>query len=222
MIIVAISDIHGHIKQLITISHAVKEADLVLISGDLTHFGRENEAREVIESIRALNRNVYAVPGNCDYPLVSTYLTSEGINLNRRGTVIGDYAFIGIGGSLPCPGRTPNEHTEDDFLLHLEEAKKEVPQGMPLILVSHEPPHGTQCDLVQNGIHVGSSSIRDFIVNVQPLICFTGHIHEARGIDTIGKTKVVNPGPLHYGGYILANLNRGITSLKIMAGKRNL
>ncbi len=222
MIIVAISDIHGHMKQLITVSHAVRDADLVLISGDLTHFGREYEAREVIERIQELNRNVYAVPGNCDYSQVSSYLTSEGINLNRRGTVIGDYAFIGIGGSLPCPGRTPNEHTEDDFLLHLEEAKKMVPQGMPLILVSHEPPHGTKCDLVQSGIHVGSSSIRDFIVKVQPLICFTGHIHEARGIDTIGKTNVVNPGPLHYGGYILAKLNREDMSIKIMVGNGNL
>ena len=44
--------------------------------------------------------------------------------------------------------------------------------------------------------HVGSKSVRSFIERTQPLICFTGHIHEGIGVDTIGITKVINPGPV--------------------------
>jgi len=48
--------------------------------------------------------------------------------------------------------------------------------------------------------------VRSFIEQEQPLICFTGHIHEGVGIDSIGKTKIVNPGPFKDGGYALANI----------------
>jgi Icc-related predicted phosphoesterase len=50
---------------------------------------------------------------------------------------------------------------------------------------------------------------------VQPLICFTGHIHEARGIDAIGRTKLINPGPLREGGYAYAVLHDDVETLEI-------
>ena len=50
--------------------------------------------------------------------------------------------------------------------------------------------------------HVGSTAVREFIDLYQPDICVTGHIHEAKGEDRIGRTHVLNPGPLSQGGYV--------------------
>ncbi len=61
-------------------------------------------------------------------------------------------------------------------------------------MVSHQPPYDTINDQVSPGVHVGSNSIRKFIEEHQPLVCFSGHIHEGTGIDHIGNTAIVNPG----------------------------
>ena len=48
---------------------------------------------------------------------------------------------------------------------------------------------------------MGSKSIRNFIEKIQPIVCFTGHIHEGVGIDKINRTHIINPGPLKFGKY---------------------
>jgi hypothetical protein len=58
--------------------------------------------------------------------------------------------------------------------------------------------------------------VRTYIETRQPLICFTGHIHEAKGIDRIGRTQIINPGPLWKGGYAYAEVEGGqIKTLEI-------
>jgi Icc-related predicted phosphoesterase len=207
MVIAAITDIHGKIEAVDRASKVLTNVDIVVITGDITHFGRRKDAEGVIRRAMDFNSNVYAVPGNCDYSEVGAFLSSEGILLDCRCMVIDDVAFIGIGGSLPCPGKTPNESSEEEFAIKLNELKKEIPSDKRCLLVSHEPPFGTRCDLTGSGTHVGSRAIRNFIMDVNPLLCFSGHIHEARGVGTIGMTKVANPGPLFHGGYTLADIN---------------
>ena len=70
---------------------------------------------------------------------------------------------------------------------------------VPQILVCHQPPFNTLNDRLYDGRQVGSKSVRAYIEEHQPLICFTGHIHEAIGIDTIGITQTCNPGPVWKG-----------------------
>ncbi len=50
----------------------------------------------------------------------------------------------------------------------------------------------------------GAGQSREFIEQQQPLACFCGHIHEGQGIDRIGDTLIINPGPLRRGGYVWA------------------
>ncbi len=38
--------------------------------------------------------------------------------------------------------------------------------------------------MVRGGRHVGSAAVRRFIERHRPLACFTGHIHEAAGMDS--------------------------------------
>ena len=55
-----------------------------------------------------LRRMVLAVLGNCDYPEIRQELIEEGVSLDRSHARVGDIDFVGIGGSTPCPGKTPS------------------------------------------------------------------------------------------------------------------
>lgn len=215
MKIVAIPDMHGSAKVLNRLSKDLSEAEVVLLAGDLTNFGGQKEAADIVNEVRRYAKNIYAVPGNCDYSEVIDYLTDQGINLHGKGTVINGFAFIGVGGSLPAPGRTPIEYSEKELDDFLNQALNDVPNDLPLILIAHQPPINTKIDQVSPGRHVGSKAVRTFIENHQPLICFSGHIHEEVGIDSIGKTKLINPGPLRTGSYAYAEVGESIHVLEI-------
>lgn len=214
MKIICIVDIHGNIKPIDSIGDALSSADLVIIAGDLTHFGGPDEAREVLEAVSKYNKNILAVTGNCDTKEADDYLTGMNINIHGRTVDIDGLSFTGAGGSLPCPSPTPNVYTEEEYE-DIFEGSLEGKNGSPRILVSHQPPLGTLNDKLTNGAHVGSRTVREFIERYQPLVCFTGHIHEAPGIDTIGATKIVNPGPLGTRSYAYLDVTEGINELEI-------
>ncbi len=215
MKIAALTDIHGRTERLADLADELAAADLVLLCGDLTNFGRRPEAEAVLTAVRSRNPHVLAVPGNCDCPDVAAYLDGEGANLHARHVVIGSVAFLGLGGSLPCPGRTPNEFTEDELAGFLASAADGLAHDVSRVLVSHQPPRDTALDRVRSGAHVGSRSVRAFIEERKPLVCFTGHIHEAAGMDAIGPTRIVNPGPLHMGHCACAEVARTLDRLEI-------
>ena len=216
MIILALTDIHGDTSSIDTVFDQAGDVDLVLLLGDITHFGNEQDAKRVIDPIVAKAPRIFGISGNCDYPEVADYLKTKGSNIHRRHEVLDGIGFLGIGSSLPCPGKTPNEMTEAEFEHALADAVAGFPSGIPMILIIHQPPWGTRNDRVGTGQHVGSRSVRHFIEQHQPLICFTGHIHEGIGVDTIGETTVVNPGPLRHGGYAVAEITGGqIEALEI-------
>ncbi|MFO7657994.1 MAG: metallophosphoesterase family protein [Bacteroidales bacterium] len=209
MEIIAFSDIHGQTDSFDKISGSIKSADLIVIAGDITHFGFEKDARAVLEIIAQYNNQILVVPGNCDNTAVVKYLCGQEWNLHNEVKNINGYTFIGLGGSLPCPGKTPLEYSEKEYSLHIASIEGKISAETQKILITHQPPVNTINDQVVSGQHVGSSVIRGFIESLQPLITFTGHIHEGIGIDTIGKSKVINPGPLREGNYAYAKILDG-------------
>jgi Icc-related predicted phosphoesterase len=71
----------------------------------------------------------------------------------------------------------------------------------------HVPPHGTGLDSapeIEDGnrvkrggtimASVGSTAVRDAILEYQPLLSLHGHIHESRGMQKLGRTVAINPG----------------------------
>lgn len=216
MKIVNIVDIHGNDSVIEKVGDILSSADLVLIGGDITHFGGREEASLILDKIKAYNKNIFAVTGNCDKKEVDEYLDGEEINIHGRSMDKNGVSFIGAGGSLPCPSPTPNIYEEDEYPDILSGAMGSGASEKPVVMVCHQPPYGTINDTLPGGDHVGSRSVREFIESTQPLVCFTGHIHEAPGIDEIGKTKIVNPGPLGTGRYALLELSDKIESLEIM------
>jgi len=208
MKITALTDLHGKSGIIPRFGPLLKEADLVILTGDNTHFGHYDDMQAIIQAVRQFNNTVYAVSGNCDYPDGEQYLVETGININACMKEFQGIHFAGISGSLPCPGTTPHEYSEEEFGITLDSMTAEI--RYPFILVTHQPPFHTKNDRVAFGIHVGSKVIRRFIGDFSPLVCFTGHIHEGKGIDMVNKTKVVNPGPAKEGYYASLIVEDGI------------
>ncbi len=214
MKIITMADIHGNVKPIGVIGNALSSADLVIIAGDLTHFGGGKEAEEIVSAVSKYNKNILAVTGNCDTKGVDEYLDSVNMNIHGRTVNVNGVSFTGAGGSLPCPSPTPNVYTEEEYA-EIFEGTKANAEDILNILVSHQPPYGTLNDTLNNGAHVGSRTVRDFIERQKPLVCFTGHIHEAPGIDAIGETKIVNPGPLGTRSYAWLDVTDKINALEI-------
>ena len=215
MIVINIADIHGNAKPIPEIGEILSSADLILLSGDITHFGGEKEASQIIDLIRNYNSNILAVTGNCDTKEVDSYLERENIQIHGRHIEIDGVSVFGAGGSLPCPSPTPNIYTEAEYIEIFDGSTEGIEENLPTIMISHQPPINTLNDTISSGAHVGSETVREFIENIEPLVCFTGHIHEAPGIDEIGVTKIVNPGPLGTGSYAYMEIRDKIDILEI-------
>ncbi len=205
MNVVAITDIHGHTHFHDSVTHAIESADLILIAGDITNFGGKREAQSILQTITVLNKNVLAVPGNCDQFSVNQILAEQKYNLHGEMKIIKKTVLYGIGGCKKTPFHTPQEYSESEIANLLRGFERQADARFH-ILVSHTPPYRTTLDKMFLGLHVGSTAIRVFIEKFQPDLVICGHIHEARGSDKIGKTIIINPGPFpkHYAAITLA------------------
>jgi uncharacterized protein len=205
MKIVSFGDVHMAVKQMQKIAVELSTADLIILSGDLTNFGGCVEAKQVLEAARSYCPAVLALPGNLDCPEVIEFLQNERTALHGRHRRIDNLGVFGCGGSNITPFHTPLEYQDEELGAILSQAYSEVADAPLQLMVSHTPPHATRLDRLINGTPVGSLSIRQFIVQHQPQICITGHIHESPGVDFIGRTKILNAGPFSAGGYIVVH-----------------
>jgi hypothetical protein len=203
MKIISFGDIHEDLNNLTLLKNEMESADLVIVTGDLTNFNGRKEAERVIDEIMKYNENVLAQLGNLDQPEVNDYLTEKGINLHRNGFIRDDIGIFGVGGSNLTPFNTPTEFSEDEIETFLLEGIDKVKDAKFKIMVPHMPPKDTKIDIITAGAHVGSQSVRDFILKHKPDIALSGHIHEARGSDTIKNTLAFNAGIFREGGYVI-------------------
>lgn len=199
MRIFGLTDIHGRKTYPGKVLEKIRIADIVLIAGDITNFGGYEEAESVINNLSSPNGQILAVHGNCDRTEAGDLITQRNMNLHATCRTVGEVQFQGIGGGNKTPFHTPQEYSEEEIRRTLENIS-ESPDIRFRVLISHSPPFGCKVDRMLLGLHVGSKAIRDYIEASQPDIVLCGHIHKARGIDQIGKTIIINPGPFpkHY------------------------
>lgn len=206
---IGFGDIHEDLSLLGDIPN-ISAADGVIISGDITNRGDTRRASELLDEVFRINSNIYAQIGNMDRPEVTSYLDEKGWNIHARGKQLAeDIGIMGVGYSTPTPFMTPSEVSDDKLAQWLNEGYEQVKHLMKLILVAHDPPFGSKAAQLPSGENVGNRSVLEFIQRVQPDICLTGHIHEAASEDFIGRTKILNPGMLCMGGYVLIRLQEG-------------
>ena len=180
----------------------MEKFDCIVFVGDVTNFGDAGLAREICEVLKSFE-NVFVLPGNCDPPGVLEVLEEEGLSLHKKIISLGEFDFIGFGGSNPTPFNTPFEMEEEEIEKGLSELRSE----RRTILVTHAPPRDTKCDLIPSGAHVGSTAVRKVIERMGPAFNICGHVHEGIGVDRIGGTVIVNPGPVSAGRYGIIDTN---------------
>lgn len=200
-----ISDGHGAIDNLRSLSAIAKEVDAVLFAGDFAAFNQPQTGQYFLEELKLLHANIYSVLGNCDEPSFIEKLKECSINVQESVQNFRDFVIVGSGGASKFTGATPNERTDEELAGDLTSCY-EKKEGDNLILITHNPAKGLKVDKVAPLVHVGSPLIRAFIEKAEPILAISGHIHEAYGVDRVKDTVVVNPGALCDARFAIADV----------------
>jgi Icc-related predicted phosphoesterase len=152
---------------------------------------------------------IIVVPGNMDAPekrffshLFDYEMTLNNIRLVQENIFCyKEIFFSGFGGEI-----TENQ-LEKDFVLqypiqkaHFFMRKLFYLKGKK-ILILHTPPI-SKLDF-EKGTHKGCDCVNGLIEWIKPDFVFCGHAHRARGEEWLGRTLVINPGPLKEGYFAL-------------------
>jgi uncharacterized protein len=211
MRIAYVVDVHDRFVAVDEALARIGQVDVLVVGGDITTGGTPDEAEQAIEGWSPLAPRLLAVAGNMDSPAIDERLVELGISLNGRGVALDDVGLAGVSAAPLSPLHTPYELPDDELARLAAAALGEVEACRVRILVPHAPPHGTACDQLRSGEHVGSPGLRELIEREQPDLVLCGHIHEARGQDDIGTTRVVNPGPVAAGHYALIEVDEEVS-----------
>ena len=222
MKILVMGDIHGHSHKIFNYLQK-NTVDLIILTGDITHFGPPKLCEDILNEICAFNVPTFTIPGNCDPTGVYGEIeNSNAINIHNRSIITKNIGICGFGGSNPTPFNTPLEFEEMEIYDELKKLMKQIENQEIRILVTHAPPYNTKTDLIPSGDHVGSKSVRKIIEEFQPSINLCGHIHEAVAIDKIENTIIFNPGEASHGFAGIIDINEGEEEIKISPKLINL
>lgn len=186
------SDVHADLEAARRIVAKSRDVDVVIGAGDFATMSRG--LKRCIDVLSQIDQPTILVPGNNEWPdeLVAACADWKLVHvLHGSGTEIEGVWFFGLGGGVPV---TP--FGDWSFDLSEEQAAKLLeacPDGA--VLVSHSPPKGL-VDRSSSGQSLGSTAVRDLIVQKKPLLVVSGHIHASAGKSvTFNRTPVVNAGP---------------------------
>jgi Icc-related predicted phosphoesterase len=127
------------------------------------------------------------------------------------------FTMVSMGWTNPTPWHTFREAEEPELAKRIEHALEATNDPSTTILNFHAPPYGSKLDnapalnadlTYKSGGQalrpVGSTSVREAIERVQPLLGLHGHIHESKGAARIGSTLSINPGSSYEEGILQA------------------
>jgi hypothetical protein len=128
---------------------------------------------------------------------------------------IDGFTIVSMGWTNPTPWHTFREAEEPALARRLDRALEHAGDPATTIANFHAPPYGSQLDnapalkddltYVSGGQAirpVGSTSVRDAIMEFQPFLSLHGHIHESRGVARLGNTLALNPGSSYEEGVL--------------------
>lgn len=122
--------------------------------------------------------------------------------------LLDEWTLISCGVANETPWDCPRDVTEEEITERLEGMAAKVDSFDRVIANIHVPPHGYGLDVAPevdystdpprsvpgSTVPVGSTAVRDFLRERQPMVSLHGHIHESPGEASIGRTKAYNPG----------------------------
>ncbi|KZX11754.1 metallophosphoesterase family protein [Methanobrevibacter filiformis] len=220
MKILQVSDVHSEDNSKFNRYLDENDIDLLIISGDITNFGPPEFAINFLNNIFLKEIPIIAIPGNCDNPeSIEAIKRSNAIFAHNKVIFFKGIIIYSFGGSNPTPFNTPFEFSEEELYDNLknlfnksplildENDKRSFIEDNLRVLLTHAPPIDSEADKIENGAHVGSSSVNKIIKEFNPNLNLCGHIHEAESISKINDTIVVNPGMLKNNKGILIDIN---------------
>lgn len=182
------------------------------------------QGREVLKYLNSFDKPVFLVPGNWDWTGDEAWEFLEGNrfqklvdefnsihNINGQLFQDSEFSYIGYG---PCPAPELPQHEDEkpasrEEMIEIEkeyrEKKEELKEKFeasdnPVILLSHNVPHNSSLDRIENpdspedGRHYGSIIVKELIEEQRPPLAVAGHMHEGYGKEKIGETLAVNAG----------------------------
>lgn len=192
MEIFAAGDIHGDQNLVKKLVQESKEADLVILCGDLTYFGKSST--NIIGPFIQAGKTAIILPGNHEdiatTDFLATYYNVK--NLHGYSARYANIGFFGAGGSTEV-GPSPKIANNEMFLL-LDKAHSRISYLDKKIMITHEHPAESQIEKFTRFFR-GSKAIRQAIDKFRPDILLCSHVHEAEGIEEkIGNTRIINVG----------------------------
>jgi Icc-related predicted phosphoesterase len=182
----------------------------------------ENWVALAEERLRGTNVRCFMAPGNDDFLSIDPALQSSDIvefAENRLLQLDDEHEMITTGYSNPTPWDTERELPEDELRKRIDGMATGAGNPENLIAVLHPPPYRSGLDdapelnenlemaLSATGVSmspIGSTAVREFIEQTQPLLGLHGHVHEGRGAMNIGRTLCLNPGSSYTEGILSA------------------
>jgi Icc-related predicted phosphoesterase len=196
-----ISDMHGYLPD-------IQTSDILILAGDLCPWRDHSLAFQQLwlnSNFREWRRKqpvkscVY-ISGNHDFIFEKNKFTNADLAmladkhwmyyLEDSYTTVDGIKIWGSPWQLPF-GLNWVFNTSEDKLRSIY---SKIPNDIDII-VSHGPPYGYgDLSTYSNnyGEHVGSRALLEKIIEIQPRLVVTGHIHAAYGIYEVGLTKVIN------------------------------
>jgi len=208
MRILALSDLHSEGTVLEGLKNLLDKErfDLVIIAGDITQRGPLSYAEDLLDVLRG--EKVLAIHGNMDTQQVIDLLERNGFFFHLSKAEVGEWNFVGFGGSSPTPFGTPIEYDEKQIYDELSRFR----MNSKTILVTHSPPYNSGIDKTSAGVIAGSKSIRRIIEEKKPFMDICGHIHEGGGEAVIGNTKVIKVPPAMEGKAVEIELGNNVAT----------
>jgi len=192
------------------------------------------------ERLRDTGIKCFISAGNDDRWEVDDALNKSTTIINPEEKVVDldqHHEMITLGLTNHTPWNSLREFEEAELAERIDKMAAGVKNMESCIFNLHCPPYGTVIDpapkldetlkpVLSGGQMVmapaGSTAVRDAIKKYQPLAGFHGHIHESKGVASIGRTKCFNPGS-EYGEGVLRGLlvdltGKGIKSYLFTSG----
>lgn len=213
------SDLHAQSKQLHNLEQFLSAEkdnfDLIIFAGDLLNMGEPvGFVNNFIEVINKIGLPFFWVPGNNDFgrsyhKLAARYPTLEGKvskfstpRLGSGSAPTESVVLTGVGGS---PASWAGQYAGETMI-----DRKNIAGS---IFVSHVPPPGI---LVMNKYDWKNPNFSVISTEAEksdkftgrrfgdsPLVHICGHQHSRWGCGYLGTVKVINPGPLAWGQYVI-------------------
>jgi len=191
------------------------------------------------ERLRTAGIPALMMPGNDDEPEVKKILAQGDWITDAEDKLVdlNGYQVISFGWATTTPWHSPREISDAELGSRLDALAAQLDPDEPAIFNFHDPSARSGLDMayamtgdmkVQMAggqpmlAPVGSTSVRQLIERVQPVLSLHGHIHESRAARKIGRTVAINPGSAYteglLQGVIVTIKGRKVTAQQLVTG----